>query len=298
MSEPSSWPLSESAFRITVPEKLIKELADHPLSESCYTTAIGYYPQAISHEMKRSDHDDFILIYCAEGKGELTIEEKKKAIKAGDLFVLPPNTPHTYRADKAFPWTVYWCHFQGKNACDFFEYIYKDYTFPMLHYMTDIDLIQSFRALVDSVKNSSLLAELIHTSNLFRHILTKIAQLSRHKDLSEGGSTSNKVPISKIQRFMRSNIDKQLSLSELASLSHCSKFHFARQYLAATGKPPLKQFIEIKIEHASFLLEQTSLSISEIASQIGYDDALYFSRVFRRVRGISPSEYRKSLIIK
>jgi len=50
------------------------------------------------------------------------------------------------------------------------------------------------------------------------------------------------------------------------------------------------------MEHACFLLEQTSLSMAEIAYQVGYDDALYFSRVFRKVLGLAPSTYRKSLL--
>ncbi|MFT6028611.1 MAG: AraC family transcriptional regulator of arabinose operon [Oleiphilaceae bacterium] len=62
------------------------------------------------------------------------------------------------------------------------------------------------------------------------------------------------------------------------------------------GSPPLKYFIELKMEHACFLLEQTSLSMAEIAYQVGYDDALYFSRVFRKVLGLAPSTYRKSLL--
>lgn len=51
------------------------------------------------------------------------------------------------------------------------------------------------------------------------------------------------------------------------------------------------------MEHACFLLEQTSFKVSEIAEQLGYDDALYFSRVFRKVYGQAPSVYRKSLLV-
>jgi transcriptional regulator GlxA family with amidase domain len=97
---------------------------------------------------------------------------------------------------------------------------------------------------------------------------------------------------------MRQNIDKTLYLDDLAKLSHVSKYHFSRRYHALTGMTPLQHFSHIKIEHASTLLEQTSLSISDIAYQLGYDDALYFSRVFKKQMKLSPRAYRKRLLLQ
>ena len=212
MSEPSSWPLSQSALRVSV--------ANH------------------------------ILIYCADGKGLLRLGNEKKAVKAGELFILPPNTIHAYQADEEQPWTVYWCHFQGEQAKDFFDYIYQNQSSEIIRNMTDIDFIQAFRELIETVRDSTQLSDFIHASNLFRHILTKIERQMKRRDRYENG-----LSIPKIQQFMRVNINKHLSL-----------------------------------------LEQTSLSMSEIASQLGYDDALYFSRVFRKILGLAPSVYRKSLL--
>tara|TARA_R110001599_G_scaffold28536_2_gene98606 strand:+ start:529 stop:1416 length:888 start_codon:yes stop_codon:yes gene_type:complete len=291
MSEPSNWPLSQSALRVSVAANVLSALCLHPLTRSCYTTAIGYYPKAKSHEMKRTEHDDYILIYCADGKGFLSLNKEKKTVKAGELFILPPNTVHAYQADEDQPWTVYWCHFQGEQAKDFFDYINHNQSFEIIRNMTDIDFIQAFRELIETVRDSTQLSDFIHASNLFRHILTKIERQMKRRNRYENG-----LSIPKIQQFMRININKLISLEELASLSHCSKYHFARQYQLLTGTSPLKHFITLKMEHACFLLEQTSLSMSEIATQLGYDDALYFSRVFRKVLGLAPSTYRKSLL--
>ena len=291
MSEPSNWPLSQSALRVTVASAVLSNLKEHPLTRSCYTTAIGYYPKAKSHEMKRSEHDDYILIFCADGKGSLSLKNTNHYVKAGELFILPPNTIHTYQADDDQPWTVYWCHFQGEQAKDFFDYIYLNQSSPVIRNMTDIDFMQLFRQLVETVRDSKDITCFIHASNLFRHILTKI-----ERQIKQGDKYENGISISKIQQFMRVNINKQVSLDELASLSHCSKYHFARQYQLTTGLSPLKHFIELKMEHACFLLEQTSLSMSEIAFQLGYDDALYFSRVFRKTFGLAPSVFRKNII--
>lgn len=293
MSDPSNWPLSQSALRVTVPEDLRSELQRHPLSADCFTTAIGFYPEAKLHKMTRSGHDDFILIFCAEGRGSLRYEEKGYLIRMGDVFILPPNSVHTYAADNEAPWTVYWCHFQGSAAADFYHYIYDKQNEPVLSHMADIDFVQSFRSLVDLVRTRNQLRDYIHASNLFRHILTRIEWHSGlHKPVESG------FPIEKIHQFMRANLNKALTLETLAGLTHSSKYHFARRYQAVTGQSPLKHFMEMKIEHACFLLEQTRLSISEIAAKLGYDDPLYFSRVFRRIQGQAPSHFRKRFLTK
>lgn len=293
MSEPSNWPLSQAALRVSVAKHVLLELCQHPLTRSCYTTAIGYYPKAKSHEMKRTEHDDYILIYCAEGKGFVSLSDDHLPVKAGELFILAPNTIHAYQASEDQPWTVYWCHFQGEQAKDFYDYVYHNQTELIVRNITDIDFVQAFRELIDTVRDSTQLSGFIHASNLFRHILTKI-----ERQIKQGDKYENGLSIPKIQQFMRANINKHLSLEELASLSHCSKYHFARQYQLLTGISPLKHFIELKMEHACFLLEQTSLNMAEVAYQLGYDDALYFSRVFRKVLGQAPSIYRKSMVQK
>ena len=91
---------------------------------------------------------------------------------------------------------------------------------------------------------------------------------------------------------MRENLDRRLSLEELAQVSNLSKYHFTRKYRDLTGYAPLQHFEHLKVEQACLMLDSSTLNISEIAFQLGYDDPLYFSRVFRKVTGLSPSQYR------
>jgi AraC-like DNA-binding protein len=298
MSDPSNWPLSESALRMTVPAELLAALRRHPLSSACYITAIGFYPHARLHEMQRKDHDDYILMYCAEGKGNLLYEQQAFQIKMGDVFILPPKHAHAYQADSEQPWTLYWCHFQGKEASAFFDYIYQDLTVKLIAQMNEIDFLYWFKELVETARESIALENLIYASNLLRQILTRIERQNRlDKQSRQREKHSVSAALPKIQAFMRAHLNKQLNLEELAQLCTCSKFHFSRQYQQLTGKSPLRHFNELKMEHACFLLEQTAFSVSEIAQQLGYDDALYFSRVFRKVYQQAPSAYRKSLLV-
>ena len=94
---------------------------------------------------------------------------------------------------------------------------------------------------------------------------------------------------------MRENIDKRLSLDELAGLANLSRFHFANRYKALTGYSPIKHFLHLKMEAACRMLDTSRRSIGSIAEELGYTDALYFSRAFKGVVGLSPRDYRGSV---
>src|SRR5690554_4060473 len=123
MSTPSSWPLPPESIRFVLPRQMVSKLATHPLSEQLYPLGIGYYQLARGHEMRREQHDDFLLIYCLEGSGrvEYGTDRKRRIIRAGDLLVLPRGTPHHYWTDQRDPWSIYWIHFDGALSQEFVE---------------------------------------------------------------------------------------------------------------------------------------------------------------------------------
>lgn len=290
MSEPSNWPLSEEALRIRVPDHIEQLLEKHSLSSQIYATAIGYYPSASFHEMGRISHDDYILIYCADGEGYLKTDEYDGSISQGSLFILPPETPHKYFSSEDKPWTVFWFHFSGSLASEYFDYLYNNTEKPVVQ-THDTQILAGFRELINTARTSFTLDSFIYVSSLLSHLLLKSARAIQQTTKAESG-----INVDQIQQYMREKINTTLYLDELASHSHVSKYHFSRRYHALTGMTPLQHFSHIKIEHACTLLEQTKLSISDIAYQLGYDDALYFSRVFKKQMKLSPRAYRKSLI--
>ncbi|KZY48200.1 MULTISPECIES: AraC family transcriptional regulator [unclassified Oleiphilus] len=290
MSEPSNWPLSDrQATRIRVPKHILQQLALHPIARQIFASSIGYYPSAAKHEMERIAHDDYILIYCAEGQGYLSTGHYKGEIHQGDLFILPPETAHQYRSDPETPWTVFWFHFRGDLADSYYRYLFKasDTSVVKAH---DVQTLARFRELIGIARSSFTLDSYIYVSSLLSHLLISTAHTVMEDAKKYGG-----ISVEKTQDFMRKNIGKSLSLADLADVSRVSKYHFSRRYRELTGISPLKHFSNMKIEQACSLLEQTNISISDIAYQLGYDDALYFSRVFKKLMKVSPRNYRKEL---
>ena len=93
--------------------------------------------------------------------------------------------------------------------------------------------------------------------------------------------------------FIERNYSQSITLDHLARMSSVSAPHFCRQFKALTGKT-LSDYVNGKrIDRAAQLLGSDIVNVSEAASQCGFDDFNYFSRLFRRYKSMSPSQYRK-----
>lgn len=92
--------------------------------------------------------------------------------------------------------------------------------------------------------------------------------------------------------YMMDHLDQPLQVSKLAALENVSASHYFALFKSRTGRSPIDYFIRLRMRRACELLRETSLSIKEIAAELGYDDPFYFSRIFKSVNQVAPREYR------
>jgi len=93
---------------------------------------------------------------------------------------------------------------------------------------------------------------------------------------------------------MRGNLSEKLNLNDLAVMTNLSASHFSSLFRKRTGMSPLDYFIHLKLQEACLLLLTTEIKVKDIASELGYDDQYYFSRLFSRYMKVSPLKYRLS----
>jgi transcriptional regulator GlxA family with amidase domain len=92
--------------------------------------------------------------------------------------------------------------------------------------------------------------------------------------------------------YMMRHLDRPLRVSTLATEVHISLSHFFYLFKRHVGRTPIDFFIRLRLQRACRLLEETEMSVKAIAYTLGYDDPFYFSRIFKSVNRISPSQYR------
>lgn len=93
--------------------------------------------------------------------------------------------------------------------------------------------------------------------------------------------------------YMRSNIEKRLSLEEIAGCVNYSASHFGQIFLKKTGHSPLNYFNQLKIQKACQMLDFSDMKIKEIANELGFYDQYHFSKTFFKITGETPSQYKK-----
>ncbi len=250
---------------------------------------MGYYPQALGHRMQRLRPDENLLLYCVAGSGSLTVDGADTRIGAGDLILLRQGISHDYAADPHKPWTLYWVHFQGDSANTFLDYMGYNAHQQTLYIGVSPALIATFNNLLAARRTGYSVAAFVNAANQLRQLFTQFALQSRQKIAAP--ATLNLV---NVQTYMQDNLYRALDLDALASIARLSKYHFSHRYRMLTGYPPMRHFTHMKMEAACRLLDTTEGSIKSIATSLAYDDPLYFSRLFRKIIGSSPRQYRAS----
>ncbi|MCG8609927.1 MAG: AraC family transcriptional regulator [Pseudomonadales bacterium] len=289
MSSPSNWPLSNDAIRFVVPDVVLNHLSQNPLSQGVYPLALGYYPVAKGHAMERVQHDDNLLIYCVDGSGQLVTADKSWAVDKGDVTLLSKGMTHAYHADLDKPWSIFWVHFTGQDADAFISSILRNPEQPVVATGVQSGLINDLERLLLVRQTGYNLKVFVHAANLLRQILSFIALQS--SKTSQGDESP--LDLDAIHSYMLRHIHGRIELAQLARECHLSKYYFAKRYKAMTGHAPIQQFIHYKMEYACNLLDVTSREINQIATDLGYEDAYYFSRLFKKVVGMSPLDYRR-----
>lgn len=203
----------------------------------------------------------------------------------GTLVLLPAGVAHHYRASAEQPWSLYWVHFAGSGAGDFLKPLLDGRAAAACQ--VGLGLVPDFQALLALTKDGFVLPPLLHAANTLRALLTHAALLApRHQ------SRRGRFNVWAVQAYMQAHLDEPLTLDQLADAFGFERFHFAKTYRRLTGRAPLTHFLHLKMERAARLLDGGELRVSEVARVLGYEDAHYFSRQFRRLMGVAPSEYR------
>ncbi len=290
MSTPSQWPLPAAGIRFLTPTFMVEKLARHPLTKDCYPTAMGHYPSATGHRMQRSRHDDNLLLYCVGGRGYLACDEWEGPVSAGHLMLLPQGIAHAYESSADDPWTLFWVHFQGASTAIFMQYLgYREGRVRVDMGVSPM-LMGTFTSLMEVRRTGYSTRAFINAANQLRHMLTQMGlEIRAHQGRGQPG-----FELQQVQAYMMAHLRGSLTLDELAARANLSRYHFSKRYKALTGYSPVKHFQHMKMELACDLLDSTELGIAAVAREVGYEDPLYFSRLFKQTVGISPREYRGS----
>ncbi len=276
---------------VVLPRSIVRTARAHPLLRGLLPTDIGYFPMAKGHLRGRSAGvDQAILIYCSKGAGWCELRDRRHDIVAGSLLIVPPGEPHAYGAAARHPWTISWFHAVGDEIVPMLGELGVSADNPVLPLADDPQWLALFEEALGALEHGYTTAHLLHASRTLGHLLSATIW-RRRQHLANAPDPRQKVM--QCIEFMKQHLDQPLRLSQLAAMANMSPSHFKMLFRQHVGYACIDYLIRLRIHHACQLLDTTDLSAKAIASQVGYADPLWFSKAFRAVTGMPPSEYRR-----
>lgn len=268
-----------------VPRPQVELALTRPGTRLLTVTDAGYFPAASGHHRSRDEGiAETVVILCVAGSGRVRIRNHVFAVAPGACVIIPANTPHEYQASAGAPWTIWWMHIRGTEVAELTGPLLETPR-PVTHLRAVEGVVALFDELITLLERIMSPQQLLTATGVAWQLLTHLAADSV---LPADGS-----PLERAMRFLETRVSGNIKASELAGMVLVSPSHLNALFRRATGGGPGAFHTSLKMARARHLLDTSPLSIAEIASSVGYKDPLYFSRHFRRVHGVNPTQYRQ-----
>lgn len=281
--------------RIAVlPVFLIEELKQDFLGKELYITDIGFYPHASFHYRERVgvEVNEFVLIYCVEGEGWFELDNKRHAVTANQFFILPEHKTHSYGSSANNPWSIYWMHFNGEKAAFFSTGFDRPHNITPAEHSRIRERLGLFEEIYLSINSGYSKSNMLYATTCLFHFLGSMKFIGEYRDCRSPKEASPKDVVQLAIHFMQENLNRSLRLKDIASEVKLSASYFSSLFEEKTGSSPLRYLAYLRIQEACHYLDFTNLKISQISPLVGYEDSFYFSRLFTKTMGMSPSEYK------
>lgn len=275
---------------VVLPRKVVATALAYGLLKGLLPTDIGYFPKAAGHLMIRERGiDQAIIIYCVRGQGWCELAGVRHAVEAGDVLVIPPGEAHSYGADEQRPWTIFWVHVKGDLVPSLLGELGINSTKPVVHIGESAELLALFEELLDVVEHGYAASRLLYASQILGHLIGLLIWDSRG---NSKGDLDTAQKVAESITYMKQHLDQHATAASFAALANLSESHYRSLFKRQIGYAPVDYFIRLRMHKACQLLDTTRLNVKQIASTVGYEDPLYFSRVFKSVMELTPTQYR------
>jgi AraC-like DNA-binding protein len=253
-------------------------------------------------------HPELELVYITESYGKRIIGNSVEQFEAGDMVFLGSNIPHVWLNDE-----MYYRGIAKLKATAIVVYFNKDIFGPLFYELKETTKVgalfnQANRGLTITGKTNALIAQKLN--NLVKkkdfdvivglfEILSILSNSKEIKPINTEAYTpvndkSKEDRLSSVFRYVKENYHEDISLANISKLANLSPPSFCRLFKSRTKKHFVEYLNEVRISNACKYLMDTDTGISEIAYKCGYKTVSNFNKIFKKITGGTPKEYKKN----
>lgn len=250
---------------------------------------IGELQAQKPHISKREGLSSYLFFSVLSGSGTLSYNGTIYTLHSGDCIFIDCHKAY-YHESSSNLWKLQWVHFYGPTLPNIYDKYVERGGFPVFHPKNLSPFQEIWKNLYKIASENDHIRDM-HINEGLNALLTLIMAESWHPDTKR--TSTKKQNLLEIKNYIDENYTKKITLDELSQRYFINKFYLTRVFKEQFGMSITAYQNSVRITHAKQELRFTDKKIETIAVECGFGELYYFSRIFKKVEGVSPSEYRK-----
>lgn len=237
--------------------------------------------------------DHYKIHFIHRGKGIFQTESNCYTLGVHQGFLIHPHTIAHYKADEFDPWKYSWIAFKGEGAEDFLKQAHLNEDNPVFTAPSNSH-IEHFAEQFTEASLFNKGRDLALKSVLYR-FMAELIHLAENDVPNEQTDSQSEKYIKQAKAYIETHYHQKLSIAEIAQHLAVNRIYFTSLFKEKTGQTPQTYLLHFRMKKACQLMETPVYSIAEVGRSVGYNDPLLFSKMFKRVMGVSPTIYRNNI---
>lgn len=254
---------------------------------SCGTYRLKTRPKLPTYWQK--GRRDYQILYVANGKTHFWFDGREEIVSTGHMVLYKPEEIQKYVYYLEDNPEVFWIHFTGSDVKSILAY----HGISLDEHVFYCGVLPDYKALFRKIIQELQLCRYgyeDYIASLFNDILLLVDR-QQHEQKKATGNVQEQ--IERAAAYFNENYNTKISIDDYAESLHISTNWFIHNFKQYAGMSPAQYILSLRMVNAQSLLERTTYNIKEISEIVGYENPLYFSRVFKKEIGKSPAQYRK-----
>jgi YesN/AraC family two-component response regulator len=234
--------------------------------------------------------NEYHLHFVLNGKGILIINNKTYHIKKNDIFLIPKGYPVQYFADDKEPWEYVWVTFDGNMSENYLNHVHLDADNPVITSTIAVTIYIPFIYSILDTNKLTYANEIRRVGYLYEILSTLIEAQNAQ---SEQYDYSSETYVDYALQYIKTNY-RDIKVNDIANYIGINRSYLTAIFKKKLDVSPQKYLVSYRLQKAAKLLKSTDMSITEIASEVGYVDSISFSKMFKQEYNMSPKTFREA----
>lgn len=256
-----------------------------------YVQSAGDFKCDNTYVIKRKKYESILILSTLSGKGFLKYGNKNYEISENQGIIIDCNEPHVYFSDKNDPWHFIWAHFKGGSSMKEVKFI-LDNNGPMLDMESNSKARKGILEIIKLLHSKGIYCD-VQIAGILNEMVTMLMlkDLPNFNEYKIVNDTLNKAIL-----IIEKNYSQKINIDDLSRSLFINKFDLIRKFKKYIGITPYNYLIKYRVQQAKLLFENSSLSVAEVANNVGFDDSSHFIKIFKQFENLTPLKYKELLL--